>query len=202
MLFFNSLSLVPLVRPFNYQSSVIPVLPLALLAYLEAPVPLLVGLTRQPRTQSTERFFVVNVHTGEVQCTKPLPNLPNSKELVPKLEEMLKKSNLSNGAMYGLKGISESWFSGEENIRKIETFSNILEAHFLKIFEPFESYCITEVGKSPSVSVFMRESFVENAQPEDKAFLDEFIQTQTFINYEDARLRLLDIEKTQTHTNK
>lgn len=44
----------------------------------------------------------------------------------------------------------------------------------------------------------MRESFVENAPPEDKGFLNEFIQTQIFINYEDTRLRLLDIQKTQT----
>lgn len=187
-------------RPFNYQSSVVPVLPLALLAYLEAPVPLLVGLTRQPRTSSTDRFFVVNVHTGEVQCTKPLPSIPNSKELIPKLEGMLRSSRLAGSApATGIKHVSPAWFSGEENIRQIDSFSNILKEHFLKIFESFESYCITEVGKSSSVSVFMRESFVENASPEDKTFLNEFIQTQIFINYEDTRLRLLDIQKTQTH---
>lgn len=122
---------------------------------------------------------------------------------MPKLDAVLRSAKLlannnSSTSAGGIKHISPAWFSGEENLRQIESFSDILRRHFLKIFESFESYCITEVGKSPSVSVFMRESFVENAPPEDKGFLNEFIQTQIFINYEDTRLRLLDIQKTQT----
>lgn len=75
------ISLLPLIRPFTYPSSVIPVLPLSLLTYLEAPVPLLVGLTRQPHAESSEGFFIVNLHTTLVQCTKPLPPLPKQQKL-------------------------------------------------------------------------------------------------------------------------
>ena len=75
------ISLLPLLRPFTYPSSVIPVLPLSLLTYLEAPVPLLVGLTRQPHAESSEGFFIVNLHTSAVQCTKTLPPLPAQHKL-------------------------------------------------------------------------------------------------------------------------
>lgn len=75
------LSLLPLIRPFVYDAPVFPVLPLALFKSLGAPGPALVGLTKQPFVQSTEGFLIVNLHTGVVQCTKPLPNLPDLSKL-------------------------------------------------------------------------------------------------------------------------
>lgn len=75
------LSLIPLIKPFVYGAPVLPVLPLVLLKYFETPGPALVGLTREPFVQSTEGFFVVNLNTGAIQCTKPLPNLPDNSKL-------------------------------------------------------------------------------------------------------------------------
>jgi len=76
------LSLMPLLRPFEYQSPVIPILHTSLLAYLEAPVPLLVGMTKQPVASThTEGFYILNLNTCDIQCTKPLLPLPNQADL-------------------------------------------------------------------------------------------------------------------------
>lgn len=75
------LSLIPLIRPFVYGAPILPILPLVLLKYLEASGPALVGLTREPSVQSSEGFFVVNLNTGAIQCTKPLPNLPDNSKM-------------------------------------------------------------------------------------------------------------------------
>lgn len=171
------------------------------MAYLEAPVPLLAGLTKQPHVQGADRFLIVNTYTGEVQCTKPLPKLPGDNELVPRLESVLRKSKLTQPPLGGVKRVFTSWLFSEDSSRVMESFSRVLKTHFLKLFENFESYCITEVGKTSSVSVFMRESFIESAPLESKDFLKDFMGTQIFINYEDTRLRLLDIEKTYIHNN-
>ena len=157
------------------------------------------GLTKQPHIQGTDRFLIINVHTGEVQCTKPLPRLPGESELVSRLENVLKKSKLTQPPLGGVKRVFTSWLFGEDSRRLMESFSSVLQVHFLKLFENFESYCITEVGKTSSVSVFMRDSFMESAPLESKDFMKDFMGTQIFINYEDTRLRLLDIEKTYTH---
>ncbi|XP_022758550.1 uncharacterized protein LOC111305354 isoform X1 [Durio zibethinus] len=80
------LSLVPLIRPFQWQSLLLPVLPMRMLDFLDAPVPFLVGVQHKPTDlkMKTSNLVQVNLLKKQVK-TCHLPTLPRHKELVSEL---------------------------------------------------------------------------------------------------------------------
>ncbi|KAM4077519.1 hypothetical protein ACJW30_12G143900 [Castanea mollissima] len=80
------LSLVPLIRPFQWQSLLLPVLPGRMLDFLDAPVPYIVGIQYKPDDLKMKASNVVHVNVlkDEVKMCH-LPALPRHKELVSEL---------------------------------------------------------------------------------------------------------------------
>ncbi|OMO86723.1 hypothetical protein COLO4_20955 [Corchorus olitorius] len=80
------LSLVPLIRPFRWQSLLLPVLPTRMLDFLDAPVPFIVGVQQKPSDLKlkTSNLVQVNVQKNQVK-TCHLPTLPRHKELLYEL---------------------------------------------------------------------------------------------------------------------
>ncbi|KAL4596655.1 hypothetical protein ACB092_12G178600 [Castanea dentata] len=80
------LSLVPLIRPFQWQSLLLPVLPGRMLDFLDAPVPYIVGIQYKPDDLKMKASNVVHVNIlkDEVKMCH-LPALPRHKELVSEL---------------------------------------------------------------------------------------------------------------------
>ncbi|XVF72107.1 hypothetical protein PTKIN_Ptkin12aG0094200 [Pterospermum kingtungense] len=80
------LSLVPLICPFQWQSLLLPVLPMKMLDFLDAPVPFLVGILHRPTDlkMKTSNLVQVNLLKSQVK-TCYLPTLPRYKELVSQL---------------------------------------------------------------------------------------------------------------------
>eukprot|EP00959_Pyramimonas_sp_CCMP1952_P272926 5705207-Pyramimonas_sp.AAC.1 len=80
------LSLVPMLRPFAWQSVMLPALPRSLLAVLEAPVPFVVGVTHKDREvrAKSQGLSRVNVYKDKVKMA-PGPPLPRLKELLAAL---------------------------------------------------------------------------------------------------------------------
>jgi len=97
---------MPLLRPFVYQSVMIPILPEMLLEFLEAPVPFVLGLTSAPPKhsfpkvhmapapfdgtgatsfalpfQDVKEFVIVDLDNDKVTAKDTLPSLPLFKEL-------------------------------------------------------------------------------------------------------------------------
>ncbi|KAK8694058.1 hypothetical protein V6N13_071620 [Hibiscus sabdariffa] len=80
------LSMVPLICPFQWQSLCLPVLPMRMLDFLDAPVPFLVGLQHKPMDlkMKTSDLVQVNILKNQVK-TCHLPTLPRHKELESEL---------------------------------------------------------------------------------------------------------------------
>ncbi|KAE8686060.1 hypothetical protein F3Y22_tig00111086pilonHSYRG00004 [Hibiscus syriacus] len=81
------LALIPIIRPFQWQSLLLPVLPVTMLDFLDAPVPFLVGVQDKPadlKMKTTSNLVQVNLPKKQVK-TCYVPPLPQRKELVSEL---------------------------------------------------------------------------------------------------------------------
>ncbi|KAG6719199.1 hypothetical protein I3842_04G190100 [Carya illinoinensis] len=80
------LSFIPMIRPFQWQSLLLPVLPGRMLDFLDAPVPYIVGVQHihTDLKMKTSNLVHVNVLNDQVK-TCYLPILPRHKELVSQL---------------------------------------------------------------------------------------------------------------------
>ncbi|KAB1208648.1 DENN domain-containing protein 5B [Morella rubra] len=80
------LSLIPMIRPFQWQSLLLPVLPGRMLDFLDAPVPYIVGIQHKPTDlkMKPSNLVHVNVLKDQVKIYN-LPTLPRHKELVSEL---------------------------------------------------------------------------------------------------------------------
>ena len=201
------LGLVPLLRPFEYPSSVVPILPTGLLPYLAAPVPLLVGCTEPPPLGSScatssdddEAFFVVNLHTGAVTATRPVPPLPNGAALQRSVDDFLKRAGVPAAPSRGVgSSVPARVFARTLSPVQQAFLGGIFQSHLEELVHDFERHCISDVGgdSAATISVFMKESFVETKPAAQHAFLNAFLDTQMFKCYEDRTLRDLDRRKT------
>lgn len=76
---------MPLLRPFEYHSVHIPIVPDSLVDLLDAPVPFIVGLTSAPSKQNyskdNKEFVVVDLDNDKITAKDTLCQLPQLKEL-------------------------------------------------------------------------------------------------------------------------
>ncbi|XP_048232820.1 uncharacterized protein LOC8266500 isoform X2 [Ricinus communis] len=80
------LSLIPMIRPFQWQSLFLPILPRRMLDFLDAPVPFIVGIQQKPEDWKMKTFNLVHVNVLKDQVKMcHLPALPRYKELVSEL---------------------------------------------------------------------------------------------------------------------
>jgi len=200
------LALIPLCRPFEIAASVIPMMPRSLFPYLDAPVPLLVGMTSPPPQESLSApdsfFCVVNLNTATLTTTKPLPMLPDQAALIRQLEDFLKRASVPAPPWKGIGyDVPEKLFIPTfDNIQR-SSLAGMLQARFSEFVQDFERHCISDVGSSTSTTtVFIKESFVMTKDESQHEFLNAFLDTQMFKVYEDKKLRELDREKTE-HRN-
>ncbi|XP_056686888.1 uncharacterized protein [Spinacia oleracea] len=80
------LSIIPMIRPFEWQSLFLSILPVKMLDFLDAPVPYIVGLKNKPTDLKikTSNLVLANVAKDQVK-TCSLPLLPRRKELYSEL---------------------------------------------------------------------------------------------------------------------
>jgi DENN (AEX-3) domain len=88
------LSFFPLIRPFRCQTPVIPILPNKLAGFLEAPVPFLIGLLREPPAEcDLSDILVFNVANGSFHrrglSPSTIPTLPVTKKLYTAVVRMV-----------------------------------------------------------------------------------------------------------------
>ncbi|XP_034227018.1 uncharacterized protein LOC117636568 isoform X3 [Prunus dulcis] len=80
------LSLIPMIRPFQWQSLMLPVLPGKMLDFLDAPVPFIIGIQQIPADLKRKAWdpVQVNVQKDQVKMCH-LPTLPRHKDLASEL---------------------------------------------------------------------------------------------------------------------
>ncbi|KAH3732910.1 DeoxyUTP pyrophosphatase, dUTPase subfamily [Pelomyxa schiedti] len=192
-------SCLSLLRPFSYHSTVIPVLPELLLPFLEAPVPILAGLSssfvdKLPLQDSGDILFV-NTKTKELKTRGKLLDIPRFSQLKQTLEASL--STMPRIRMESSEGGAAEVPWNENMDFAVKAFT----AHFTDMFHNFSKYCISEVTSKSSISIFLKDSFVEGEGARDGggdsgvAWMTAFCDTQIFKTFEDKSLRALDVEK-------
>uniref|UniRef100_A0A453PRJ1 UDENN domain-containing protein n=1 Tax=Aegilops tauschii subsp. strangulata TaxID=200361 RepID=A0A453PRJ1_AEGTS len=86
MLSASVLSIIPLIRPYQWQSLLIPVLPNDMLDFLDAPVPYIVGVqNKTPDLQSRlANAVIIDANKNQIKSAS-VPQLPQQKELLSAL---------------------------------------------------------------------------------------------------------------------
>lgn len=182
------LSFIPLLRPFIYQSMILPVLPTNLNMLLEAPVPYLIGVPSFPQQfQPTPDVIIVYLDERTQKIEEPFPEMPRSKEFNSSFLSVYNelKSTFKKG--------EKPYSTTSHQLRLAKRISTVFERYLSSLFKDFQNYCIRDLTeKDHPVSVFMPESFIASVPKNQKEFYEIFLQTQMFSHYCDQRQKKID----------
>lgn len=180
------LSLIPMIRPFEWQSLLLPVLPKAMLDFLEAPVPFIVGIQHKSNEVSSKisNTIRVNVYKNQVK-TCSIPHLPRQKELSSVLEPIHAKLAADGGSA----GRHPVYKCNDVQTKAAEDFLAVLRSYFESFFSDLRSHTITNVqSNNDRVSLLLKDSFVDSFPIRDQPFIKLLVDTQLFSVLTDAAL--------------
>ncbi|KAL4352946.1 hypothetical protein GQ457_06G028530 [Hibiscus cannabinus] len=184
------LSMVPLIRPFQWQSLFLPVLPTRMLDFLEAPVPFLVGLQHKPMDLKikTSNLVQVNLLKNQVK-TCHLPALPWRKELVSELGPI--HSRLSLEGSFAKK--HPTYRCNEVQAEAATEFLAVMRRYIESLCVNLSSYAIPgEESNDDRGALLLKDSFIDSFHGKDRAFIKMFVDTQLFSVLSDARLSTIE----------
>ncbi|XP_058197386.1 uncharacterized protein LOC131313219 isoform X1 [Rhododendron vialii] len=179
------LSIIPMIRPFEWQSLFLPVLPGKMLDFLDAPVPFIVGVQHKPADwkMRTSNLVLINAVKDQVK-TCYVPVLPRHKELIAELRPIHTKLSC------------QKEIARRHPVFKCNEVQAEAAAHFLTVMRRYlESLCtdlrshtITSVQSNDRVSLLLKDSFVDSFPSKDQPFIKLFVDTQLFTVLSDSRL--------------
>ncbi|KAJ6825355.1 uncharacterized protein M6B38_375730 [Iris pallida] len=180
------LSIIPLIRPYRWQSLLMPVLPNDILDFLDAPVPYVIGIKNKTAELQSKLANVVLIDANKNQVKSPsVPQLPQHKEL------------LSSLSPYHAKLVGESYLARRRHVydctdvqvEAAKGFLAILRAYLDSICSNLRSHTITNVqSNDDKVSLLLKESFIDSFPNRDRAFMKLFVDTQLFSGHTDLVL--------------
>ncbi|KAM0969904.1 hypothetical protein EV1_017849 [Malus domestica] len=185
------LSIIPLIRPYQWQSLLMPVLPNDMLDFLDAPVPYIVGVKNKYEVQSKlSNTIVVDANKNQVK-SPTIPQLPQHKELFSALSP------------YHAKLVGESFLGRkrpvyectEEQIVAAKGFLGVLRTYLDSLCSNLRSHTITNVqSNDDKVSLLLKESFIDSFPSRDRPFMKLFVDTQMFSVHTDLVLSFFQKE--------
>ncbi|TXG61641.1 hypothetical protein EZV62_013004 [Acer yangbiense] len=180
------LSIVPLIRPYRWQSLLMPILPNDMLDFLDAPVPYIVGVKNKTSEVQSKLTNVIMVDPNKNQVKTPsMPQLPQHKELFSSLSP------------YHAKLVGESYLGRkrpiyectEVQIEAAKGFLAVLRSYLDKLCSNLRSHTITNVqSNNDKVSLLLKESFIDSFPSRDRSFMKLFVDTQLFSVHTDRVL--------------
>ncbi|PON54584.1 DENN domain containing protein [Trema orientale] len=180
------LSLIPMILPFQWQSLMLPVLPVRMLEFLDAPVPFIVGLLNKPSDLKMKASNLVHVNVFKDQVkTCSLPTLPRHKELASALAPIHARLSRENS------------IAKRHPVHRCTETQAEAAGQFLKVTRGYlESLCsdlrlhtITSVqSNNDRVSLLLKDSFIDSFPSRDQPFIKLFVDTQMFTVLSDSRL--------------
>ncbi|KAL8170204.1 hypothetical protein V2J09_022008 [Rumex salicifolius] len=185
------LSLIPMIRPFEWQSLLLPVLPDRMLDFLEAPVPFLVGLEKKPSGVKMKTDNLVHVDLLKDQLkTCYLPLLPRRKELVAELRpihaRLACQSTLVEEPVYRCS---------EEQAEAAVQFLCVMKRYMESLCANLRSNTITSVqSNNDRVCILLKDSFADSFPFRDRPFIKLFVDTQMFSVLSDLQLSRFEQE--------
>ncbi|XP_031373072.1 uncharacterized protein LOC116188080 isoform X2 [Punica granatum] len=180
------LSLIPIIRPFEWQCLLIPVLPGRMLDFLEAPVPFIVGVQQKPADFKikTSNLVHVNVLKDQVKMCH-LPTLPQYRELISQLRPIHARLSCENSIARRHPVYRCNEVQAEAAARFLTVMRNYLES----LCSELRSHTITSVqSNNDRVSLLLKDSFIDSFPNCDRAFIKLLVDTQMFSALSDARL--------------
>ncbi|KAF5179229.1 DENN (AEX-3) domain-containing protein [Thalictrum thalictroides] len=180
------LSVIPLIRPYHWQSLLMPVLPNDMLEFLDAPVPYIVGVKTKTGEVQSKLSNVTQVDANKNQVRSPsMPQLPQYKELFKSLSP------------YHAKLVGESYLGKrrpvfectEVQIDAAKGFLAVLRSYLDSLCSNLRSHTITNVqSNDDKVSLLLKESFIDSFPNRDRPFMKLFVDTQLFSVHTDLVL--------------
>lgn len=186
------LSIIPLIRPYQWQSLLMPVLPNDMLDFLDAPVPYIVGVKNKNSELQSKLSNVVLVDVNKNQMkSHSIPQLPQQKELYSSL------------SFYHSKLVGESYLGKKRPVYECTDVQAEAAKGFLRVLRSYlDSLCsnlrchtITNVqSNNDKVSLLLKESFIESFPYRDRPFMKHFVDTQLFSVHTDFILSFFQKE--------
>ncbi|KAL5212660.1 hypothetical protein ABZP36_023507 [Zizania latifolia] len=180
------LSIIPLIRPYQWQSLLIPVLPNDMLDFLDAPVPYIVGV----QNKSSDVHFrlpnavVIDANKNQIKSAS-VPQLPQQRELLSALRP------------YHSRLVGESYLARKRpvyectdaQVEAAKGFMAVLRSYLDSLCSNLRSHTITNVqSNNDKVSLLLRESFIGSFPTRDRPFMKLFVDTQLFSVHTDLVL--------------
>ncbi|XP_071715418.1 uncharacterized protein [Rutidosis leptorrhynchoides] len=183
------LSIIPLIRPYQWQSFFMPVLPNDMLDFLDAPVPFIVGVkSKTAEVQSKSgNVILVDVNKNQLKTSSSIPAFPQYKELCAALSP------------YHAQLVGESYLGRRRpvydctdvQVEAAKGFLRVLRSYLDSLCSNLRSHTITNVqSNNDKVSLLLKESFIESFASRDRPFIKVFVETQLFSVHTDLVLSL------------
>ncbi|GMQ07351.1 hypothetical protein CsSME_00051574 [Camellia sinensis var. sinensis] len=186
------LSIIPLIRPYQWQSLLMPVLPNDMLDFLDAPVPYVVGVKNKTTEVQSKLTNAILVDANKNQVRSPtIPQLPQQKELYSYL------------IPYHAKLVGESFLGRKRpvyectdaQVEAAKGFLGVLRSYLDSLCSNLRSHTITNVqSNDDKVSLLLKESFLESFPSRDRPFMKHFVDTQLFSVHTDLVLSFFQKE--------
>ncbi|XP_059300813.1 uncharacterized protein LOC132053034 isoform X1 [Lycium ferocissimum] len=180
------LSLIPIIRPFQWQSLFLPILPGKMLDFLDAPVPFIVGLQHKPTDLKMKSANLVRVNVTKDQIKSCyLPLLPQRKELLSELRPIHAKLSREDSVAQR----RPIYRCSEVQTEAAAQFLTVMRRYLESLCSDLRSHTITSVqSNSDRVSILLKDSFIDSFPGRDQPFVKLFVDTQLFTVLSDARL--------------
>ncbi|KAJ3682440.1 hypothetical protein LUZ60_015013 [Juncus effusus] len=187
------LSVIPMIRPFEWQSLLLPVMPRKMLDLLDAPVPFIAGITHKPSDLKMKTANVVRINAFKDQVkTCSLPQLPRYKELISELTPLHTKICSENY----LAQRHPNYRCSENQAEAAGEFINVMRRYLESLCSEMRSHTITNVqSNNDRVSLLLKDSFIDSFPIKDRPFMKLFIDTQMFSVQSDSRLATFEAEQ-------
>ncbi|KAG2543532.1 hypothetical protein PVAP13_9NG751500 [Panicum virgatum] len=188
------LSIIPMIRPFQWQSLLLPVLPRKLIDFLDAPVPFIAGVQHKPLDIKMKGSTLVriNVQKDQVKACS-LPQLPRYKELVSDLAPIHSRLSSENA----LAKRHAIYKCNEVQAEAAWQFLNVMRSYLESFCSDLRFHTITNVqSNNDRVSLLLKDSFIDSFPSKDRPFVKLFVETQMFSVLSDSRLYSFENERT------
>lgn len=188
------LSIIPMIRPFQWQSLLLPILPRKLIDFLDAPVPFIAGVQHKPPDikMKGSSLVRVNVQKDQVKACS-LPRLPHYKELVSNLGPLHARLSCENS----LAKRHPIYKCNEVQADVAWKFLNIMRTYLESLCSDLRFHTITNVqSNNDRVSLLLKDSFIDSFPSNDRPFIKLFVETQMFSVLSDSRLSSFENERT------
>uniref|UniRef100_A0A0A8YAA2 UDENN domain-containing protein n=1 Tax=Arundo donax TaxID=35708 RepID=A0A0A8YAA2_ARUDO len=188
------LSVIPMIRPFQWQSLLLPVLPRKLIDFLDAPVPFVAGVQHKPPDIKMKGSSLVriNVQKDQVKACS-LPQLPRYKELVSDLSPIHARLSCENA----LAKRHPIYKCNEVQAEAAWQFLNVMTSYLESLCSDLRFHTITNVqSNNDRVSLLLKDSFIDSFPSKDRPFVKLFVETQMFSVLSDSRLSTFENEQT------